>query len=135
MKRRALFGFTGSALLLAAAGAAAQPKPVARTIAGHPVHYANRQQLIAFADRQRLPNMHAFHSVVQDGALMGYGSEGLVWPQVAEWIDRIVKGAKPSDLPVVRPQAFRFTVNLKSARALGISISQAVLLRADQVIE
>lgn len=102
--------------------------------ADHPVHFANRRLTVDFALRHRLPDTHAYSAAVAEGGLMSYNSVSL-WPAVAEYVDRIVRGTKPGDLPVLQPTRFELVVNLKTARALGIRIPQSVLLRADRVIE
>lgn len=102
--------------------------------AGHPVHFANRQLTVEFALSNRLPNAHAYSAFAADGGLMSYNPVSL-WPAVADYIDRIVKGAKPGDLPVQQPTRFELVVNLKAARALGITVPQSLILRADKVIE
>jgi putative ABC transport system substrate-binding protein len=102
--------------------------------AGHPVHYANRKLTADFALRNRLPSTHGYSAAAEEGGLMSYSSISL-WPEVAEYVDRIVRGTKPGDLPVLQPTRFELVVNLKTARALGITIPQSVLLRAERVIE
>jgi len=102
--------------------------------AGHPVHFANRKLTADFALRNRLPNTHGYSAVAEEGGLMSYSSISL-WPEVADYVDRIVRGTKPGDLPVLQPTRFELVVNLKIARALGITIPQSVLLRAERVIE
>ena len=83
---------------------------------------------------QRLP-AYANSQFTAPGGLMFYGaSEVGMWSQVATYVARILKGAKPADLPVERPTTFELTVNLKTARSLGIVVPQSILLRADQII-
>jgi len=79
--------------------------------------------------------MHAFVSIVEAGGLMSYGTEGAHFPQVASYLDRIFKGAKPGDLPVQQPSRFTLAINLKAARTRGLTIPQSLLLRAERVIE
>jgi len=96
----------------------------------------NRKRVIEFTSEFRIPAMYEYSSYVQDGGLMSYGSsveEG--FQRAAYFVDRILKGEKPGDLPMEQPTRFYFYLNLKTARTLGISIPQSVVLRADQVIE
>jgi putative ABC transport system substrate-binding protein len=94
------------------------------------------KETAAFALRHRLPTMTLMGSVGQVGQLITYGanfSEQVL--RVASYVDRILKGAKPADLPVEQPTTFELVINLKTAKALGLTIPQSLLLRADQVIE
>jgi putative ABC transport system substrate-binding protein len=101
-----------------------------------PVFSAHRQQLIDLAARYRLPAVYEFMDYVQDGGLMSYGpSIAEMYRGMASYVDRILKGARPGDLPIERPATFEFAINLKTAKALGLTIPQSVLLRADQIIE
>ena len=104
-------------------------------VAGHPVHFVHRQQILAFAARNRLPDTHAYRASAESGGLMAYVSAEAPWARPAYYVDRIVKGAKPGDLPVEQPTKFELIVNLKTAKALGVKIPQSVLLRTDRVIE
>jgi putative ABC transport system substrate-binding protein len=95
-----------------------------------------RAQVIAFAASNRLPAIYGNASIVRDGGLVSYG------PRLAEhyvmaagYVDRILKGAKPADLPVEQPTRFEHVINLKTAKALGITIPQALVVRADEKIE
>jgi ABC-type uncharacterized transport system substrate-binding protein len=95
-----------------------------------------RNQLIEFAAAARLPAMFAWPDFVRSGALMAYGPRaGESWRRAAIYMDKILKGAKPGDLPIEQPTKFEFGINLKTARALGLTIPPTVLLQADQVIE
>jgi putative ABC transport system substrate-binding protein len=101
-----------------------------------PYFNANRLQLIELAARHRLPAFYEFSNYVQDGGLMSYGpSIDDMFRRMAGYVDRILKGAKPGDLPIERPTKFELVINLKTAKALGLTIPQTLLLRADQVIE
>jgi putative ABC transport system substrate-binding protein len=104
-------------------------------VGGHGGHYTHRAAIVDFAARHRLPDMHAFTSIAEAGGIMAYGSEGQHWPIAASYADRILKGAKPGDLPVQQPTTFVLVINLKAARARGLAIPPSVLLRADRVIE
>jgi putative tryptophan/tyrosine transport system substrate-binding protein len=96
----------------------------------------NRQRIADFVVEHRLPAMNAYRELVEAGALMSFGpSYAVMHRQAATYVDKILKGAKPADLPVQQPAKFEFVVNLKSAAAIGITIPHTVLLRADEVIE
>jgi putative tryptophan/tyrosine transport system substrate-binding protein len=96
----------------------------------------HRKEIIAFALQERLPSMFVGKEWVEEGGLLSYGD---VLPEryrrAAHLVDRILKGAKPADLPVEQPTKFELAVNLKTAKTLGLSIAESFLLRADQVIE
>ena len=97
---------------------------------------AHRSLIIASALRNRLPTMHYDRSYVVAGGLMSYGIDRRdQYRRVADYVDRILKGAKPSDLPVQQPVKFEFAINLRTAAALGLTVPTALLLRADEVIE
>jgi len=96
----------------------------------------NRKRVIDFALAHRIPAMYEFNLLVQDGGLMSYGAnQDDNYRRAASYVDRIFKGATPSALPVERPSRYYLTINLKTARALGLTIPPSLLLRADQVIE
>jgi putative ABC transport system substrate-binding protein len=95
----------------------------------------HRSKIIEFASRSRLPAIYPLTSYVTDGGLMSYGPNLPVMPKrAAYYVDRILKGAKPSDLPVERPMAAEFAINLKAAKEIGLSIPPEVLQRAGRVI-
>ena len=95
-----------------------------------------RERILALAARHRLPAVYPFRLFATSGGLMSYGPDlaDLFW-RGASYVDRILKGAKPSDLPVQHPTKFEFVANLKTAKALGIEIPPTLLARADEVIE
>jgi len=96
----------------------------------------NRKRVIDFARMHRIPAMYEASLLVQDGGLMSYGAnQDDNFRRAASYVDRIFKGASPSTLPVERPGRYYLTINLKTAKALGLTIPPALLLRADQVIE
>ena len=95
-----------------------------------------RESIIASAARHRLPTVYAYHYFVAAGGLISYGPDLLVqYRSAASYVDRILKGEKPADLPVQTPTRYSLTVNLKAARALDLTIPPSVLARADEVIE
>ena len=94
------------------------------------------KETAAFALRHGLPTMTLMGSVGQVGQLIAYGANfGEQVHRVASYVDRILKGAKPGDLPVEQPTKFELVINLKTAKALGLTIPQSLLQRAEQVIE
>ena len=100
------------------------------------MHHAQRRRIIEFAARQRLPSISAWREFAEDGGLMVYGPDiSDLYRRGARFVDKILKGAKPGDLPVEQPSKFEFLINLKAARGLGLTIPQSLLRRADQVIE
>jgi putative tryptophan/tyrosine transport system substrate-binding protein len=101
-----------------------------------PLFVGNRAVLIESAAQRRLPGMYVFSLYPRSGGFMSYGANAQdLYRRAAGHIDRILKGAKPSDLPVERPTKFELAINLKTAKALALTIPQSVLARADEVIE
>jgi putative tryptophan/tyrosine transport system substrate-binding protein len=102
----------------------------------NPVLFSNRGELVNFAQRSRLPTLYPTSVYVDAGGLMSYGpSTTDLFRRAATYVDKILKGAKPADLPVEQPTKFELVINLKTAKALGLTIPQSVLIRADQVVE
>jgi len=98
--------------------------------------WSQRERIVALAARQRLPAMYPELDFAEAGGLMAYGpSIGDNFRRAATYVDKILKGAKPGDLPVEQPNKFDLVINLKTAKALGLTIPQSLLLRADRVIE
>jgi putative ABC transport system substrate-binding protein len=98
--------------------------------------FQDRRRLISLAAKTRLPAVYELREFADDGGLMSYGPNIFeLYRRVAVVIDKILKGAKPADLPVEQPTKFELVINLKTAKALGLTIPQSVLLRADQVLE
>jgi putative ABC transport system substrate-binding protein len=106
-------------------------------VSSSPLFYAHRTRLVGFAAKHRLPAIyHQSEFVVSAGGLMSYGPDFRdLYRRSATYVDKILKGAKPGDLPVQQPTKFELVINGKTAKALGLTIPQSVLLRADRVIE
>jgi len=101
-----------------------------------PLLARDRERLVQFTLINRLPSISVFREHVDQGGLMSYGpSRNAMSRRVADYVHRIARGAKPSDLPIERPTNFEAVINLRTAKALGVEFSQAMLLRADEVIE
>jgi putative ABC transport system substrate-binding protein len=95
-----------------------------------------RDRIIALVARSRLPAMYSSTDLVEAGGLVAYGVHlPEMYRRGASYVDRILKGARPADLPVERPTRFYFVINLTTAKALGLTIPASVLLKADRIIE
>jgi putative ABC transport system substrate-binding protein len=117
------------------AAAAREPKG-ALVVIPSPVTLFNRDQLIALATRYRLPAIYGLREFALSGGLMSYGASLIEqYRSAAVYIDRILKGAVPADLPVQQPTKFELIVNLKAARAIGLDVPWSIQLRADEGIE
>ena len=100
------------------------------------VNFPNRRLIVEFAAKNRLPAMYVSREYADAGGLISYGAEVAdVFRRLAGYVDRILKGAKPADMPVEQPSKFQLTINLKTAKALGLSIPSTLLASADEVIE
>src|SRR3954453_7986232 len=101
-----------------------------------PLLFENRTRLLEFAARTRLPTMFQSGNVVRECGLIGYGPLlSAHYPRVADYVDKILKGSKPSDLPVEQSTRFELVINLRTAKALNLTIPPTLLARADEVIE
>ncbi len=108
----------------------------ALTVWTSPMFNTERRRLVDLAAKHRLPAVYPWTEVVDAGGLMAYGANMAdVFRRAATYVDRILKGAKPGDLPVEQPTKFELVINLKTAKALGLRIPPSLLGRADQVIE
>ncbi len=97
---------------------------------------ANVKRIAGFAIKSRLPSVYGSRIAVEAGGLMSYGTvQAESYRRVAYFVDKILKGAKPADLPIEQPTKFELVVNMKTAKALGLTIPQSILVRADRVIE
>ncbi len=111
-------------------------RPAALFVSGSSFFVQDRKRIIALAATHRLPAIYQWPEQAREGGLMAYGSslpEG--YRRVATYVDRILKGAKPGDLPIEQPTTYALVINLKAANALGLTIPQSVLIRADEMIQ
>ena len=96
----------------------------------------NRALIVALAARYRLPAVYPFRSFVDDGGLISYGPDSVdPFRQAAGYVDRILKGEKPADLPVQSATKFELVINLKTAKSLGLTVPSSLLSRANEIIE
>ena len=101
-----------------------------------PLAFTNRGQIASFAQKNRLPSMYGLRDFADAGGLMAYGPNSVdLWRRAAAYVDKILKGAKPGELPVEQPTKFEFVINLKTAKTIGLTIPQSLLRRADHVIQ
>jgi putative ABC transport system substrate-binding protein len=110
-------------------------RPDALLVMGEPFLYEHRAEVFAFSASARIPAGHDLPNMAREGALVAYGP--LIpehYVMAARYVDRILKGAKPADLPVEQPARFELVVNLKTAKTLGLTIPQSIIVRADEVI-
>jgi putative ABC transport system substrate-binding protein len=101
-----------------------------------PMFGSNRARIVELAAKSRLPAIHGFRLFVDVGGLMSYGPSlpGL-FRRAATYVDKILKGAKPADLPIEQPSKLDLVINLKTAKALGLTFPQSVLIRADEAVQ
>jgi ABC-type uncharacterized transport system substrate-binding protein len=103
-------------------------------VAPHPITRGNL--IIDLAARNRLPAIYPFGFHARDGGLVSYGIDQVdQWRRAATYVDRILRGTKPADLPVQQPTKYELVINLKTAKALGLEVPPMLLARADEVIE
>ena len=115
---------------------AVKGKLEALVILGHPMMFVFRERIARLALDHRMPAIIVFHEAVDAGVLMSYGDRRVeVLRRVPYYVDRILRGAKPADLPVEQSTHFYLHINLKTAKALGLTIPPSLLARADQVID
>ncbi len=111
-------------------------RPEALLVLADTVTIGQRKRIVQFAEANRIPAIYEQRSFVDAGGLMAYGIDmSDQYRRVAIYVDRILKGAKPADLPVEQPSKFEFVINLKTAKALSLTLPASVLTRADQVVE
>jgi len=97
---------------------------------------AQRNRIIRLADQHKVPAVYAYRLFVADGGLLAYGIDRVeLFRSAASYIDRILKGEKPANLPVQNPTRFELVINLKTAKSLGLEVPPTLLARADEVIE
>jgi putative ABC transport system substrate-binding protein len=105
-------------------------------ILGGSLTWTSRQKIADLAVQHRLPGIHFFREYAEAGLLLAYGTNPVTqYRRAATYIHKILQGAKAADLPVEEPTKFELTINMKTAKALGLTIPPSLLLRADQVIE
>jgi putative ABC transport system substrate-binding protein len=116
--------------------AAARGRADALIVFAHAFAFQHHERILDLAARHRLPTMYGWREFVDAGGLMSYGPNvQAVVRRAASYVDRILKGAKPGDLPIEQPTKFELVINLKTAKALRLTIPQSVLIRADEVIQ
>ena len=103
---------------------------------GGRLFFAERKRIVELAVKYRLPAIYFQKEFVDEGGLMSYGADYTdLYRRAAVYVDKILKGAKPADLPVEQPKKFEFIINLKAAKQIGLTIPQSLLYRADKVIK
>jgi putative ABC transport system substrate-binding protein len=116
--------------------ALSKQRPIGLYVLRSPLMYANQKRTIGFALKNRLPSVYGRREDIEAGGLMYYGAdEADSHRRVAYYVDRILKGANPADLPVEQPTKFELVINLKTAKQIGVTIPQSMLYRADKVIK
>jgi putative ABC transport system substrate-binding protein len=111
-------------------------RPDGLYVSGSALMNNNQKRIASFALKSRLPSVYISREAVEAGGLMSYGADQAEsYRRVAYYVDRILKGAKPADLPVERPMKFELVINLKTAKQIGLTIPQWTLMKADKVIQ
>ena len=114
----------------------ARSPPEALNVHPTAVLFENRAAILAFALEHRLPSFTGSALMARDGVLASYAPDTVnLWRRAADYVDRILNGANPAEMPVEQPTKFEFVINLKTAKALGLTVPQSLLARADEVIE
>ncbi len=115
---------------------ASQARADAMLVFDDPVLWSHRKRFVAHAAKARLPTMYGYRELVDEGGLISYGPkrEGL-YRRTAIYVDKILKGANPAELPVERPTKFELVINAAAAKSLGLVVPQSVLLLADELIQ
>jgi putative ABC transport system substrate-binding protein len=131
-----LVAFRGAADLDVVLSRVRQSRATALLLTGEPMILTHQMRLLDLARKARLPTVAEFRDQAELGSLITYGPNmNEMFRRAATFVDRILKGARPGDLPMEQPMRFELMVNLATARALGVAVPQAVLMRADRVIE
>jgi len=116
--------------------AAAQGQAEALLVLNSPLFFRQSEHIVGLATRSRLPTMFGFSRGAQAGGLMAYDVNSIDnWRRIADYVDKILKGAKPADLPVEQPTKFELVINLKTANAFGITMPPSLMLLADEVLQ
>jgi len=113
----------------------ARERPGALLVMNDPMFFDQRERIVDLAAKHRLPGISFFREFAEAGGLLSYAPSFTdIYRRLATYVDKILKGAKPADLPVEQPTKFELVINLKTAKALGLTIPQTLLQRADEVI-
>ena len=114
----------------------ARQSPDALLTLGDPLIFQLRATILTFATAQRLSAMFRYREIVEVGGLMSYGPDHVdLWRRAADFVDKILKGSKPEDLPVAQPKKFELVINLDTSKALGLTVPPSLLARAGEIIE